>query len=382
MAIDLSDHKKKGGRRSEKGSQARSGGLLEFLDRDISLRKGLSDKKKERFFREMGTLFKAGVDMRKALELMEEGREKERDKGMVRSLRERVIGGSSLADALDASKGFGPYEYYSIRIGEESGKLAEVLEELASFFSKRMKLQRQFISVFSYPLFVLLVAFGVVYFMLNNVVPMFRDIFRRFEGELPFLTKKVVGASEWMTANGSYLLIGGALLLLILYLVREQEWARRLGSALLLRMPLFGPVFHKVYLARFCQAMHLLMAGRMPLVDAVDLVRRMVRFYPMERSLEEVREGLVRGTALHIALGEHSVYPVQMVSLIRVGEEVNRLEEMFGKLSEQYSEEVEHSTSTIGSVLEPLLILLIGAFVALIVIAMYLPLFRLSTTIG
>lgn len=382
MAIDLSEHKKEQRSRSGPSQGEGSSGPFDFLNKDISLRKGFSDKKKERFFREMATLFKAGVDMRKALELMEEGREKQRDKEMVRALRERVIKGNSLADSLEATKGFGPYEYYSVRIGEESGKLAEVLDELARFFSERMKLRRQFISVFSYPVFVLLVALGVVYFMLNNVVPMFRDIFQRFEGELPYLTKKVVGASEWMTANGGYLFLALLALLLIRYLVGEQAWARRLGSTLLLRAPLFGPVFHKIYLARFCQAMHLLMAGHMPLVDAVDLVRRMVRFHPMELSLEKVREDVTRGTSLYIALGEHKVYPDQMVSLIRVGEEVNRLEEMFGKLSQQYREEVEHSTGTIGSVLEPLLILLIGAFVALIVIAMYLPLFRLSTTIG
>nr|MBA3971958.1 type II secretion system F family protein [Bacteroidota bacterium] len=138
----------------------------------------------------------------------------------------------------------------------------------------------------------------------------------------------------------------------------------------------------KIYLARFCQSMNLLISAKTPLVTAIDLVKKMVGFYPIEVSLEIIQNDILQGVPLHVTLAKFEIYNKRMISLIKVAEEVNQLDTMFSKLAKQYSDEVEHQTSILGSLIEPIMIIFLGVLVAVILIAMYLPLFQMSSTIG
>ncbi len=354
-----------------------------WWNRDISLGTGkLNNKKKERLYSELHALLMAGVDVRSALELLEQEQTKKGDRELLQGIKEAVVKGAGLSLAMEQSGKFSSYEYYSIKIGEESGRLLEVLEQMAAYYGKRIKLQRQFVSVLAYPSFILLITVGVVYFMLHYIVPMFNDVFKRFDGELPELTQLVINLSENFSAWSNYVLIGITGLIVLVFTQRKQPWFRKTTAAFITRIPVFGKAVRKVYLARFCQAMHLLCASKTPLVEAIGLVEKMIGFYPMEQALNKVQEQLMRGVALHHGLAGFKVFEKRMVALIKVAEEVNQLDTMFKRLSDQYSEEVEHQTSIIGSVMEPLMIIIIAAFVGLILVAMYLPLFQLSTSIG
>ena len=152
-------------------------------------------------------------------------------------------------------------------------------------------------------------------------------------------------------------------------------------AAFQLRLPLFGTTIRKAYLARFCQAMNLLITAKTPLVEAVGLVRSMISFYPMEESLAKIEEDLTKGKSLNESLAKFSIYERRMVSLIRVAEEVNQLDSMFGRLAKQYSEDVEHQTKTMGSVLEPVIIVFIAVVVGGILVAMYMPMFNFQELI-
>ena len=149
-----------------------------------------------------------------------------------------------------------------------------------------------------------------------------------------------------------------------------------------MRIPHLGKIAQKVYVERFAHAMHLLLASRTNLVDALELVEKMVGFYPIEKSLADVRKQIFSGSALHTAMQQYPVYPKRMISLIRVAEEVNQLDMMFDKLSKQLSDEIEHETTVLSSMIEPLMILFLGVMVSVILVAMYLPMFKIGTAFG
>ncbi|MBI2968488.1 MAG: type II secretion system F family protein [Bacteroidetes bacterium] len=369
-------------RGNEKGKGENKRSWQDILNRDITLfRKQFSEKNKERFYSELNILLGSGVDIKTALELIEEGQAKKADKEVFRSVMQHILKGGALSGALEKTGKFSPYEYFSVRIGEESGRLPHVLEELSAFYSRLIRQKRQFVSALSYPVIVVAAATAAVFFMLNFVVPMFSDVFKRFGGELPLLTRIIIDASGWLSLLLPYLLLVSVLCVAFILWQKRQEWFRKLSAAIILRVPLIGDIIRKLYLGRFCSSMNLLTAANTPLVDALALIEKMVSFYPLEKSLAETKIKVMKGTPLYQALSGYDIYDRRMISLVKVAEEVNQLDVIFGKLAKQYTDEVEYRTGMLGTTLEPILIVGIGLFVAVILIAMYLPLFQLGTMI-
>ena len=218
--------------------------------------------------------------------------------------------------------------------------------------------------------------------MLKYLVPLFSDIYNRFGGELPLLTQKIIAMSDWLGANSIYLFLGVFGIIGFFYLQKEKFWFRKSSAFVLLRMPIFGPIIKNVFLSRFCQSMYFLLNSKVPLLRAVELVQKMVRIYPVESSLEQTKEDVLQGQLLYESLSQFSFYPKQVIAMLQVGEEAGNLDMIFKKLADQYSEEVEQKTAVIGSLLEPVLIIGLGVIVGVILVAMYLPLFQMSSGIG
>lgn len=376
--IDFNKLKKKEGPRSV----AQGGSFLDILNKDISFfGSGLSDKKKEELYLELHILLTAGVDIKTTLELVAGEQAKARDKELVSAIKESVVGGNTLSEAIQATGKFTSYEYYSLQIGEESGKIGQVLKQLAAFYQKKIKQRRQVVGALTYPAIVLSASFGAVLFMMNFIVPMFADIFKRFGGDLPVLTKIILDISNVIR---QYFFIFFAVLTgsgILIYKQRKKVWFRRISSSVILKIPLFGEMIRKIYLARFCHSMTLLIGSKIPLLRSISLVRQMIDFYPIEMSLASIETYILKGAPLHTALSNYAIYHKRMISLIKVGEEVNQLEGFFDKIAKQYSDDVEYQTGMISSLIEPFMIISLGLIVGIILIAMYLPLFNLSTTI-
>lgn len=354
---------------------------FDFLNNEIKLfNKGLSDKKKENFYSELSILFSAGVDIRAALELIEE--EQVKDKALFANIKNAIVSGATLSMAIEQTGMFSAYEYYSLKIAEESGRLTEVLNELSFFFSKKIKQKRQLTSALSYPIIVFVVSISSIFFMMKFVVPMFADVFKRFKGELPYFTQLIINFSNVCADYSIHFFLFTGVVFFVLYSQRKADWFRNYSSKLVLRMPIIKNMISKIYLARFCQSMNLLISAKTPLITAIELVEKMVGFYPIEISLITIRADIERGVPLHSSLAKFKIYNKRMISLIKTAEEVNKLDAMFGKLAEQYSEEVEHQTSILGSLIEPLMIIFLGVLIAIILIAMYLPMFQMSNTMG
>lgn len=356
---------------------------FDFLNKDIRIfGSSFGDKKKERFYSELHILLSAGVDIRSALELIEEEQTSEKDRLLFSTIKDAVISGNSLSKALQHAGVFSMYEFYSIHIGEESGRLTEILVELSGYFTKKIQQKRQLSSALSYPLVVFFASFGAIFFMMKFVVPMFSDVFKRFKGELPAFTRLIIHVSNLFEHYSLYFILAFLTLAVFLFSQRKTIWFRKYGAQLILKTPIMKDMISKIYLARFCQSMNLLISAKTPLITAIDLVKKMVDFYPIENSLTIIREELLKGKPLYQSLSKFSIYNKRMISLLKVAEEVNQLDQMFARLSKQYTEEVEHQTSILGSLIEPVMIIFLGALVAVILVAMYLPLFQMGNSVG
>lgn len=354
--------------------------LFALFNRDIKLFSGgMNDRKKERFYSELYVLLTAGVDIRTAFELLESEAEKQEEKLLYGTILADIVNGSTLPEAVEKTGKFSSYEFYSLRIGEESGRMSAVLKDLGLYYTKKIKQKRKVTSALSYPIIVMAIAFLAVGFMLRFVVPMFADTLARFGTELPAITKYIIAASDAMSVYGPWILLVTSLFIFFTWTQRKSEWFRKVSSAFVLRIPYVGKITQKVYVERFAHSMHLLLVSKTNLIGALELVQKMVGFYPIESSLETIRKDILSGISLHESLAKFAIYPRRMVSLIRVAEEVNQLDLMFEKLSTQLSDEVEHETSVLGSVIEPLMIMFLGVMVAVILVAMYLPMFKLGS---
>jgi len=361
-------------------SEENKNGLMAFLNKDISMgTKQFPDKKKEAFYSELALLLDAGLEIRFVLELIESDEQNKADKSMLTEIKKQVIKGKDFSEALRESGRFSDYEYYSLKIGESSGKTLDVLEQLRKYFEKKIKQRRQMLDVITYPLIVIGVAIAAVAFMLGFVIPAFAGIFKRFDVELPLLTRFFMDLSE---SFGFYFLvfilfIGG--LVLFYKANSKKEWMRRGVSSFVLKIPAIGNLVQLNYLARFCQMMALLSAAKVTITDTMDMVKKMISYYPIEKSMEEMDTDVsVKGHLLSKSMEKHKIYPRKMIYLIRAAEEVNKTDKVFSRLAEQYSEEVEHKSKLVATIVQQVLIVLVGILVGFILVAMYLPMFSLS----
>ena len=335
-------------------------------------------KKKERFYLDLRTLLAADVDLRTALEIIMDEQEKQKDIDTLKIIYETVIKGKSLSEGLSVSNRFSEYEFYCIQIGEESNRLVEVLDELINYYADQSAMKKQITSVLSYPLFVFAITIGLVYFMMTSVVPMFADVFKQFGSELPALTLKVIYLSENFPFFFLVFVTVGGSLFFILRSQRNQVWFRKYTSLFILKIPTVGNLVKIIYLGRMTQSLHLLLSAKTPLIKSLELTEKLVKFYPIQVAINQIQHDIKKGKTLYEGMSNFEIFPKRMLSLVKVGEQVNQLETMMGKLSNQYSTELKYQTTIIGKIMEPLILLIIGGIVGVILVAMYMPMFNLS----
>jgi len=353
-----------------------------WLKKDIVLFNPVNDKFKEELYLELSVLLSAGVDIKAAIELLEDQQNKVKLKTLVKSVKDSLITGSGFAEAIEQTRQFSAYEFYSLRIGEETGKLTQVLTELAAYYTRKLKQSRQIVQALSYPVIVLTTSVGAIIFMLRFIVPMFSDVFKRFGGELPYLTWLIIRFSKAVESYGWVVIPVILSLVIFVRLYRNKEWFNDYYSRIVLRLPIIGQILRKVYMARLCSSFALLIGAKVPLLRAIGLIRQMIHFYPITTSLLHVEKDILQGEHFYQSLSRFSIYDPKMIALIKVGEGVNQLDFFFEKLATQYNAEVEHQSALLSSALEPLIIIFLGLIVGLILVAMYLPLFQLSTNMG
>ena len=354
-----------------------------LLKKEITfLGSSFSSKLKEDYYTELNILLKAGIALREALELLKKAQKKKNNEEMLTTIVADLVAGNSFSDAIKKHKSFTEYEYYSLKIGEETGTLAKVCEQLGAFFGRKNEQRRNLTSALTYPIIILSTAVLVVVFMLQFVVPMFQDIFTQQKVELPAITKIIIDFSEFIkNYNGLLVLLLISFFFTNLFLKENRKY-KRIKDTLVLKIPYVGKFVKAVYLSQFTQAVTLLTSSKVPVVNSIQLVKQMISFYPIQVALASVEEQLLKGDSLSESLAKHKLFDDKMIAMVKVAEETNQTEFIFERLNTQYNTQVSQQSKTLSTVMEPLIIVFVGFFVGVILVAMYLPMFKLSSVLG
>lgn len=357
--------------------------ITSILQKEISFfGSAFSNKKKEDFYTELSVLLRAGINLKEALILIKENQKKEKQQLFYAEMVDGLVAGNSFSSIAQEKKEITEYEYYSLKIGEETGTLHKITEELGKFFLRKNEQRRSLVNALMYPVIILVTAVLVVVFMLRMVVPMFQDIFKQNGVELPGITKFIISASDFVKDYGLLILLTIVALILFRKLYTKNEGFKKRRDYLLLRLPYVGNFIKSVYLAQFTQAVTLLTSSKVPVLNSIELVGRMIDFYPLKDALATVEGKILKGSGLSDSLKGTKVFDHRMVSLVKVAEETNQTEFIFERLNQQYSIEVQQKSKMLSTLLEPLIILFVGVLVGVILVAMYLPMFKLGSVLG
>lgn len=354
-----------------------------FLQKEITFfGSTFSNKIKEDFYTELSVLIKAGITLKNALELVENSQKKKLNKQLLGEISKDIVSGLSLSEAVSQKKQFTEYEYYSLKIGEETGTLQLVAEQLGAFFARKNEQRQNLVSALTYPSIILTTATLVVAFMLYYVVPMFQDIFEQQKVELPAITKFIISTSEFIKSYGWLLVTIIIVLIITRTFFNKKKWFKKLKNKFILKIPFIGDFVKTVYLSQFTQAIALLTASKVPVINSIQLVKQMINFYPLQEALEAVEQNILQGHSLSKSLSQHKLFEDKMIALVKVAEETNQNEFIFERLNTQYNTQVQQKSKLLSTALEPFIILIVGVLVGVILIAMYLPMFKLSSVLG
>lgn len=343
----------------------------------------MTDVRREVFYAELHALLTAGLDFSHAFALLIEGEREVRMKALLERLYGAVVGGAALWQAMEQSGAFRALDYGVVRIGEQTGRLPDTLDFLRDYYRKRAAQRRMVSSAVSYPLVILCTAVAVVAFMLAVIVPMFEQVYARMGGQLPALTRWIIGLSKSFPAYAAVTALIGISAYVVLYVNRNRKEVQSWTAELLLRLPVAGAIIRKNQQAQFCKLLYLLTSSGVPLLVGVGMLSDVIGFYPYRQSFGAICRGLEQGDPFSAGVAKFpALYDRKLTALIRVGEETNRLPEMLRRQGEALTEELEFRIKRMGSLLEPALILLVGLLVAVILISMYMPMFRLGGIMG
>lgn len=340
-----------------------------------------TDKKKYHFFSQLYSLLKSGLSFSRSFELLIENGNEDESK-VLKGVYSDILSGNELWVALKKSSNFSDLDCGVVRIGEETGKLDQSLEFLNTYYNKKNEQQRILTSALSYPLIILIVAVLVLTFMILVVVPMFEQVYARMGGELPGITHFIIKLSASAPAFFTAIAIITILFFVIKHFYGKSEKYRRVSAKIQLNLPFAGDLIKLYYQSQFCQLMHLLISANIPLLRSLQMLEDIIRFYPFSISFGNISKKIIGGGSFGENLGIYeNIYSKKLVALIKVGEETNTLDKMLFQQATDITMELEYRLKQLGNVLEPLLILGIGIIVAFILIAMYIPMFKLGQTI-
>lgn len=350
---------------------------------EIEFTPAFGDKEKRRFFQMLSVLLDSGLSISDGFEVLIEQEKKQKPREILSTIQQALTTGTPLSQALENwPTYFASFECSTLRMAENSGQLVRVLNDLGALFERRIRLKQKITQALAYPVVVLIVAGGVLGFMLGFVVPMFKDIFDRFDAELPRITQTILTLSETLQRSG-WLILGFIALVTGVYLwVRKQPRFQQFTGILLQKTPLIGPLNHKIQLSRFAYNLSMMLQSGVSLDKALDLMGTVVNYHPLSAPIPPLLQSVSEGKSFHEAVSDYPVFPVIFKQMVRVGEQTGRLPDMLERLAKNLEEEGENGVKSLTTLLEPLLILAIGGIVALVLVAMYLPMFELSNTIS
>lgn len=355
------------------------------LQREIKL--GRTRRVKTRdlavFSRQFATMIDAGLTMLRALTIMSEQVDNPELRRVLRGVKHDVETGHSLSSAFAKSpEVFPPLMVSMTRAGEAGGFLDTSMRQIADNFEAEVKLRGKIKAAMTYPIVVFCLAILMCIGLLIFVVPVFEGMFTDLGGELPLPTKILVFLSEAMRFVLPVLIVAAIAGTFLWRKYGRTERVRNVVDPLKLRIPVFGKLFQKLALARFARNLGTLLSSGVPILQSLDIVSETTGSIVISRALDEVQQSVRRGETVAAPLSQHEVFPAMVVQMIASGEESGAIDQMLSKIAEFYDQEVEATTEALTALIEPLMIAFLGGIVGSMIIALYMPLFKVFDLIG
>ena len=335
------------------------------------------------FARQLATMMTAGVPLVQSFEIIGRGHEKPQMQDLVLGIKSDVEGGTSLADALEKKpKYFDDLFCNLVAAGEQSGALEALLDKIATYKEKTEELKAKVKKALFYPIAVLVVAFIVVVILLIFVVPQFQSIFQGFGADLPAFTQLVVNLSEYVQKYwwAMFLVIGISIYAFIVAKQKSPKLRRNL-DIISLKIPVIGGILEKSAIARFSRTMSTMFAAGVPLVEAMESVAGATGNALYYEATMKMKDDVATGTQLQQSMKQTGIFPNMMVQMVAIGEESGSLDEMLSKVADFYEQEVDALVDGLSSLLEPLIMAILGVLVGGLVVAMYLPIFKMGAVV-
>jgi len=332
---------------------------------------------------QLSTMVEGGIPISVALDTIAEDAEHSNLEPILRSISEKVKKGQSFSDGIaEFPKVFNNLSRALVIAGETSGNLGGALGKLAEYFDSRDKLAKKIKGATAYPIFVMSFITLIVIFIMAFIVPRFKTIFDQLGGKLPAFTRGFMAFYDILRHNILYM-IGLVFVLIIFGVVfSKTKKGHYLFSRAVLGIPLLGKVFSQAFVATFCKTMSTLLSSGVSVLEVFDILTGMTSNDIMKSAIVQARENIVEGSNISLSMSATGFFPNMVIKMIQVGEESGSLSRVLGKTSEHYERKVDSTVTTMTSLLEPIMIVSVGAVVAVVVIALYLPIFTMSDVAG
>jgi type IV pilus assembly protein PilC len=332
------------------------------------------------FYRQLATMLEAGVPIVNTIKDLADQSENPNFSAIVADIASQIEGGHSFSEALKKY----PNVFSSLVInmaatGEESGNLPKVMTELASYTEDQVALIRQVRGAIAYPAFIaafFVICVGIVVFFL---IPKFQEIFSSFGATLPPITSVVLGISDFLIKNILYEIAFIGISIFSIFAFGKTNKGKHVYANVKIKAPLFGKLFHKVILSRFCRSLSTLLDGGVAVIHSLTISSKAAGSILLEDFIEQTISGIEKGSTMSDELGKSNLFPKMMVKMVQVGENSGTVPQMLVRLSGFYSDEVKVAVAALTSIIEPLLIVLLGGVVGIVVIAIYFPIFTLAS---
>ena len=354
-------------------------------------RKPFFDKKNKKitqgditiFSRQMATMIQAGIPIIQSFDIVAKGQTNQKMKTLIENIKKDVESGTTLSEALAKFPVFFNDLFCNlVDAGERSGSLDIMLDKVATYKEKVESIKKKIKKALSYPIAVLVIAFIVSAGLLTFVVPEFESLFKGFGADLPAFTQAVVSLSKIFQSYW-YLILGvifGAVFSFVYARTHSEKFALSI-DVLLLKLPVIGPIIEQAAIARFTRTLAITFAAGLPLVEALDAVAGATGNIIFAKATVRIKEEISSGTQMHHAMDNSKLFPSMVIQMVAIGEESGTLEKMLGKVADFYEEAVDNAVDSLSSLLEPIIMSILGVLVGGLVIAMYLPIFKLGSVV-
>jgi type IV pilus assembly protein PilC len=354
--------------------------IMEYLP---FLQGGVNEKSIVVFCRIFSTMINAGLPLIQCLDLLSQQEQNKVFAKILKTIKEDIEGGTSLTDALKKfPKIFDELFVNLIAAGEAGGMLDIILGRLSNYLEKAMKLKKRVKGAMTYPISTLVIAFSVVALLLVKVIPVFQKMFEGMGGELPGPTMMLIKASAF--AQSYIFVIIGVIIAIYIAFNRfyKTQKGRWILDSLILKSPVFGPLLRKVAVAKFSRTLSTMMSSGVPILEGLNIVSKTAGNKVIENALLKTRQSISEGRTIAEPLAETGIFPAMVVQMISVGEATGALDTMLNKIADFYDDEVDAAVDAMTALLEPVMMVFLGGIVGGMIIAMYLPIFKLASVVG